>query len=131
MNILVVYIIVQLFRAQGWNLATFGLFGIGESKLTKKDIEVLPFYQNPALIPFFWNFILNQVLVIVYANVEINSRVASTNPVYYWAFAQLLNDFQQGKLSRGGKIMAFLMSFHNLLYMSLNFILFPVEIGFV
>jgi hypothetical protein len=71
------------------------------------------------------------VLIIVFANIEINSRVASTNPVYYWAFAQLIADYQAGKLTKGGKIMAFIISFHNLLYMSLNLIMFPSEHGFV
>jgi hypothetical protein len=87
MNIIVVYIFVKFFKGLGWNLATFGLFGLGESKVTKKYIKQESFYKNPALVPFAWNFIINQTLIIVYANIEINSRVASTNPVYYWAFA--------------------------------------------
>ena len=87
MNIIVVYILVKFFKGLGWNLATFGLFGLGESKVTKKYIKEESFYKNPALVPFAWNFIINQTLIIVYANIEINSRVASTNPVYYWAFA--------------------------------------------
>ena len=42
----------------------------------------------------------------------------------------MIADYQAGKLTRGGKIMAFIVSFHNILYMSLNLIMFPSEHGF-
>ena len=35
MNIIVVYVITKFFKGLGWNLTTFGLFGLGESKITR------------------------------------------------------------------------------------------------
>ncbi len=36
MNVIVIYIFVKLFKGLGWNLTTFGLFGIGESRVSVK-----------------------------------------------------------------------------------------------
>lgn len=35
MNIIVIYVITKFFKGLGWNLTTFGLFGLGESKITR------------------------------------------------------------------------------------------------
>ena len=60
-------------------------------------------------------------LVLLYANADINSRVASTLPIYFWAFASLVLE--------GGWLGKF-ACLHNLLYMLLNVILFHTEIAF-
>ncbi len=70
-NVIFFYALTRLFQCLGWNLATFGLLGLGENKLTRKQLEDLPFYYNPAIIPFAWNFIINQTLIIVFANIEV------------------------------------------------------------
>ncbi len=72
MNIAFFYSLTRLFQSIGKNLITFGLFGLGEGKLSRKQIEELPFYNNPAIIPFAWNFIINQTLIIVFANIEVS-----------------------------------------------------------
>jgi len=44
-------------------------------------------FKSPIMLPILANFGANMLLVFFYGNVDINSRVASTNPMYYWAFA--------------------------------------------
>jgi len=72
MNIIFVYILVRFFRAQGKNLATFGVFGIGENHERPRNKHV-SIYENPVLIPFAWNFFINMALIILYANIDVNS----------------------------------------------------------
>jgi len=77
MNLIFVYIVLRFFRSkQTWNLATFGIFGIGEGKERPagKDLSI---YENPALIPFAWNFFINMLLIILYANIDV-SRLGET-----------------------------------------------------
>ena len=143
MNIVFFYIFGRFFRAQRWNLATFGVFGIGEKIIVerKKKSKFTTIYDNPVLIPFAWNFFINMLLIIFYANIDvrlnvyknllqINSRVASTQVIYYWAFAQLISDYQADRLGFGGKLVALLAILHNIVYMCLNLVLFPNEIAF-
>lgn len=72
-------------------------------------------------VPHVWYMAIQLTLILLYANADINSRVASTLPIYYWAFAALILE--------GSKI-AKLACFHNILYMGLNVLLFHTEIGF-
>ena len=105
------------------NILTFGVFGIGEDKAERDD----PLYDNPALVPLFWNFFANMLLVILFANIDIISRVASTNVVYYWAFALLIS---KKPTNTTEKVMTWLVVLHNLLYMALNLQLFLTETAF-
>jgi len=70
-------------------------------------------------------------MILLYANADINSRVASTCPLYYWALAALIEEYQQNKLSHMGAFIVIVASLHNVVYMCLNFFLFPSEAGFV
>ena len=72
-------------------------------------------------VPHIWYMAIQLTLVLLYANADINSRVASTLPIYYWGFASLV--LQRSKLTRFACL-------HNLLYMGLNLLLFHTEIGF-
>ena len=67
-------------------------------------------------------------MVLLYGNAEINSRVASSLPFYYWAIASMLVE-GDGKV----KSMTYIARFaavHNIIYLILNLLLFPVESGF-
>lgn len=73
MNIIFLYILTRFFRAQSWNLATFGIFGIREGK-QKNHMSI---YENPALIPFAWNFFINMLLIILFANIDVSLPILS------------------------------------------------------
>ena len=60
------YITVKFLKAQTLNILTFGVFGIGEDK-ADNDL-----FKNPALVPFFWNFLANMLLIILYANIDVS-----------------------------------------------------------
>ena len=47
-------------------------------------------FRNHKLLPHAYIFIANMVIVMFLANSEINARVASTCPFYYFAFSQLI-----------------------------------------
>ena len=69
--------------------------------------------------------------MLLYANADINSRVASTLPIYYWGFASFIlkgsnEKDSDGKVSKMGRFACL----HNLIYMGLNVMMFHTEIGF-
>jgi hypothetical protein len=66
------------------------------------------------------------MLILTLANADINSRVASTIPFYYWAAAATI---VEGKKKLSG--MAILIAAHNVGYLLGNMFLFPTEIGFL
>ena len=68
-------------------------------------------------------FFCSIALIMLFANTDINSRVASTIPLYYWGSAAILTE-------RKGKIATFIQM-HNLGYMLVNCVIFPVEVGFI
>ena len=70
MNIIVFYIIGRFFKAQSWNMLTFGIFGINET--TEKASKQADIYSNPAVIAIAWNFIVNMMLIILYANIDVS-----------------------------------------------------------
>jgi hypothetical protein len=81
MNLIFAYIVIRFFRSkQAWNLATFGIFGIGEGK-EKPSARDLSIYENPALIPFAWNFFINMLLIILYANIDVSGLGVTDNHV--------------------------------------------------
>jgi len=78
------------------------------------------------VIPHVWFFAMNMLVTLLFANADINSRVASTCPFYFWAVADLLVHRENySKVSLANFAIA-----HNLLYMVLNLVLFPMEVGF-
>lgn len=74
MNIIFFYIFHRFYKAQKWNLMTFGLFGIGEKSIVerKRKSKFITIYDNPVLIPFAWNFIINMLLIIFFANIDVS-----------------------------------------------------------
>eukprot|EP00347_Sterkiella_histriomuscorum_P000880 403374170 len=126
MNVFLFYTIYRFAKAQGWNFFTFGLFSIRE----KKQHELMSFYENPALITFVWHFLITMFMIIFMANIDINSRIASTNVLYYWGFANLIDEYQRGTQTRSGKFVTVLMMLHNLIYMMWNCQWFLLEASF-
>jgi len=86
-NQLFLYIFYRTARGHGLvNFLTCGLPSthLGEPNERKTDI-----FTNLATLPHAYVFLVNMLIVLLLANTEINSRVASTCPFYYYAFAQL------------------------------------------
>lgn len=95
-------------------------------------------------MPHAWYFLLQIGIVLVFANAEINSRVASTVPFYYWAVAAILvqgkvtgpeltDAYTNGNYTDYGAVtwVAMIAVIHNLAYCAINFYLFPTETGFL
>lgn len=68
------------------------------------------------------------LLCLFFANADINSRVASTCPFYYWAVADMI---VHRKKTESIFCLANFALLHNALYMVLNFLLFSMEVGFL
>ena len=80
------------------------------------------FWSSPDIIPHVWYFSMQMVPVLLFANADINSRVASTVPFYYWAAASMMKKRDS---------LAWLVCLHNVAYLAVNFFIFPTEIGFL
>ena len=92
-------------------------------------------FQNLVMLPHAYIFIINMIIVLLTANSEINSRVASTCPFYFYAFSQLIIEvYEEMKKNQKMTIkhgVVLLMLAYNTVVMVLNLLLFTVEIGFV
>ena len=71
--------VLILYRCLTSNFLTLGFYN--------KKVGVVDVFKNVNFLPHAYIFIINMVLVLFMANSEINSRVASTWPFYYFAFA--------------------------------------------
>ena len=78
---------------------------------------------NEASLPHIWYMILQLTIVLLYGNIEINSRVASTLPIYFWLFASLITERKE----KGMSLSARLACLHNIAYLVLNFVYFVPE----
>jgi len=87
------------------------------------------------MLPHAYIFLLNMLIVFLIANMEINSRVASTCPFYFLAFSQLIIETKEElvkKEASGYKHAVVLISLiYNSVVLVLNLVLFTVEIGFI
>ena len=115
MNVIYLVVTARLATSQPKAFFSLGVFG---NRTQAKGLSVLDRQES---VPHVWYMAIQLTLVLLYANADINSRVASTLPIYYWAIATLIQEE-----SKVGK----LACFHNLLYMGLNVLLFHTEIGF-
>jgi len=124
-------LLIKIFKIQGKNFLTLGLLKHKEcywfcssEKYIQPQQSIL---TRREVIPHAWFFALNMLVTLLFANSDINSRVASTCPFYYWAVADLLvhrENFSKVSLANFAIL-------HNVLYMILNFVLFPTEVGFL
>lgn len=123
MNVLFFYFMYRVVAAQGVSLVSLGLLG-------RKEANNSNFFATTQLVPHVWYFAVQLLLVMLFANADINSRVASTCPFYYWAFAALINEANAPKVETSVRWMARLALAHNFAYMALNFATFPMEAAF-
>lgn len=65
------------------------------------------------------------LLVLLFANCDINGRVASVCLFYYMALSNFLLDKSQSELAKQ------VARAHNIGYMVVNFVLFQMEVGFI
>lgn len=118
MNLLLIYFLVRVIASQTRGFLTLGLIP------SKPGND---FFAIPAIVPHAWYFVIQLTLVLLFANADINSRVASTCPFYYWAFAAVVreanNSVEAWRVSRFATL-------HNFAYMVLNFLTFPMEAAF-
>lgn len=75
MILFTLYIIYNFVRQNPWNYLTFGVFSIKEKNITKERIQNETIYINPALVPFVWNFLVNMLLVILFANIDVIQNI--------------------------------------------------------
>jgi hypothetical protein len=113
----------------------------GESNDEKSDV-----FRNRGMYALGLVFILNMLLVLLMGNSEINSRVASTCPFYFYALAQLILEVRdeirgekaqvvlpfannnKGSYKHGVVMIALI---YNAIVLYLNLLLFGNEIGFI
>ena len=133
-NQLFFYILYRCIRGFGpVSFFTLGVFNPGE-----KDNQT-SIFNNRNMLPHAYIFLVNMTVVLLLANSEINSRVASTCPFYFYAFSQLIlechkdlkNSQQQKAVSLYQHVLIAISLWYNQVIMMLNLLLFTVEIGFV
>lgn len=77
----------------------------------------------------FIYFAVSILLCLIFANAEINSRVASVCPIYYWLASDVISDY--GSKKANGSFLGWLLVVHNISYLCINLVLFTMEVGFV
>ena len=71
------------------------------------------------------------VIVMLYGNQEINSRVASSLPIYFWALGAMVVEGNGDPKFKGAMtIPARIAVFHNVLFLLLNLLGFSSEWAF-
>lgn len=104
------------------------LFGMMHRSVDKTLVSVpmflialqfnIAFWRQKSSLPDYLYFCANMLIMLLFANADVNSRVASTCLFYYFSAAK--------GWSRGGMV-----KMHNLGYLLLNLVLFVMEVGFV
>lgn len=136
MNFLFFYFIFRIVSEQGTQFFTVGLF---TSKVTKEQ-RALSLFSQIEMVPHAWYMFISLALILVFANADINSRAASVCPFYYWGLASLMvegdgtpEEQRNATDNKGVTKMTWAARIaigHNLLYMVLNFVTFPMEVAF-
>ena len=67
MNIFLFYVTYRFIQGSSWNFLTFGVFSINERN---QNSTIL--FQNPALIPIAWHFIITMFMVVFMANIDVS-----------------------------------------------------------
>lgn len=131
MNALYLYIVPSIITMQPWAFLSFGI--LSDTKNPPCEPQPNSVLSNPASIPHLWYFTIQLALVLLFANADINSRVASTIPIFYWIVSSLILEGNSGDKQTAEKAskVGWFACMHNLVYMGLNLVLFPMEVGFV
>lgn len=86
MNFVFFYICYRVISEQPRGFLTFGL---GGDKIPE-GIKKASIFSQKEILPHAYYMMFQLGLVIYAANIDINSRVASTIPFYYWAVASII-----------------------------------------
>ena len=146
-NQLFFYIFYRTLKGHGYlSFITLGALKTHKGEPIGRKTDV---FCNLALLPHAIVFIANMLIVLVMANSEINARVASTCPFYFYAFSQLALEVRDEIRNQKAKDMnlpfanrvntdgiykhAVVLSalLYNTAVIYLNILLFGNEIGFV
>lgn len=132
-NQLFFYMVYRQLKAQGFfSFATLNLCSAHKPQSEKGFTDV---FSNKCFVPHFWVLFINLITVLLFANTEINSRVASTCLFYYVGLSQIVietyNELKEGKKLTFKHLMVFMTLTYNTVVMLLNLLLFSVGIGFV
>ena len=130
MNLVYLTVTYRVMKANPLGFFTLGIFGCAPKDVVEQNnIRKNAVMENEVSVPHVWYMAIQLTLVLLYGNADINSRVASTIPIYFWSFASLILEKPANESQRMSWFARF-GCFHNLLFLLLNIILFPVEIGF-
>ena len=124
MNFILFYIVYRVVAEQPTSMLSLSLFSSGVPQAKKGK----SLFSQPEAIPHCYYFFVQLIVVLLYGNAEINSRVASSLPFYYWAVAAMLVEGDGN--SKSMTCQARFAAVHNIIYLILNLLLFPVESGF-
>ena len=129
MNLVLFYIMYRVMTEQPATMLSLSLFSTKVPQAKKR----LSLFSQAEVVPHCYYLFVQLIVVLLYGNAEINSRVASSLPIYYWAVASLLVEGDGKENSIKSKTMSYPARFaavHNIIYLILNLLLFPVESGF-
>jgi hypothetical protein len=133
------YIAFRFVSSHGlFDFVTLSLFKTHKAQVEQVATNV---FTNRCLTPHFWVMFANLMIVLFYANIEINARVASTCIYYYIGLSQLIVETHEElsaaiknqselKLSPKHFVVMITMAY-NVIVMFINPLIFSVGIGFV
>ena len=88
MNIIFCYTIYRVIQGVGfYTFMTLNLVKVPIDSATKVKDE---FFSNHAVIPHAFLHMVHMLIIIFFANININSRVAHTIPFYFWGSAAII-----------------------------------------
>ena len=126
MNFVLFYITYRIVTEQASNLFTLSFISSKVSD-SKKNMSL---FSQPEIVPHFYYMFLQLVVVLVYGNQEINSRVSSSLPVYFWIAASMFVEGDGSQKSSSMTWPARIIVLHNLAYLIWNILAFFSEWGF-
>ena len=126
MNFVLFYIVYRIGFEQTSNLLTLSFISSKVSD-AKKNLSL---FSQPEIVPHFYYMFLQLFVVLVYGNQEINSRVASSLPIYFWIAASMFVEGDGCQKSAKMTWAARLVVLHNLGYLIWNILAFFSEWGF-
>ena len=126
MNFFLFYITYRVVKEQPSDVLSLSLVSSKVAEAKKKA----SLFSQAEIVPHFYYFFAQLAIVLLFGNAEINSRVASSLPVFYWAIASILVEGDGEKKREAATWPARAAAAHNLLFLLLNLLLFPVEVGF-
>jgi len=134
-NQLLFYIIYR--QIKGLGIIDFLSLGLFKTVSTHSNNGETDAFSNLTMFPHFLVFVINLIIVMLFANSEINARVASTCPFYFIALSQLVIETFNEIHDKGFEKLTYkhwvvmLTLLYNSVVMVLNLVLFSVEIGFI